>query len=96
LRGAVSFDDDPPQTMELNTEGTPGTWANAVADGVRRIRSQHRVENPGSHVLKLWMVTPGVVVERIVVDAGGLRPSYLGPPESPRGANRQRGSAQAR
>jgi hypothetical protein len=96
LRVALSFDDDPPQTMELNTEDTPGTWANAVADGVRRIRSQHRVENPGSHVLKLWMVTPGVVVERIVVDAGGLRPSYLGPPESPRGANRQRGSAQAR
>jgi hypothetical protein len=30
------------------------------------------------------MVTPGVVVERIIVDAGGVRPSYLGPPESPR------------
>jgi hypothetical protein len=34
--------------------------------------------------LKLWHVTPGVVVERIIIDAGGLRPSYLGPPESPR------------
>jgi hypothetical protein len=32
------------------------------------------------------MVTPGVVVERIIVDTGGLRPSYLGPPESPRGS----------
>jgi hypothetical protein len=35
-------------------------------------------------VLKYWYVTPGVVLERIVIDAGGLKPSYLGPPESPR------------
>ena len=27
---------------------------------------------------------PGLVVQRFVVDAGGLRPSTLGPPESPR------------
>jgi hypothetical protein len=29
-------------------------------------------------------VTPGVVVGRIVIDMGGVRPSYLGPPETPR------------
>jgi hypothetical protein len=86
LAVAVSFDDDPPQTIALDTQATPETWARAVADGIRRVASEHRIEEPGRHVLKLWMITPGVVVERIMVDAGGIRPSYLGPPESPRAA----------
>jgi hypothetical protein len=40
------------------------------------------VDAPGLHVIKLWRVDPGVVLERIILDAGGLKPSYLGPPES--------------
>jgi hypothetical protein len=31
------------------------------------------------------MVDPAVVLQKIVIDLGGLKPNYLGPPESYRG-----------
>jgi hypothetical protein len=37
---------------------------------------------PGEHVLKFWRVDAGVVLEKLVIDAGGVTPSYLGPPAS--------------
>ncbi|HEU4623148.1 MAG TPA: glycosyl hydrolase 115 family protein [Steroidobacteraceae bacterium] len=84
LRVGVSFDDEPPQILRLATMGTRQDWDRAVADGVRRLVSTHKIESPGRHVLKVWRVTPGVVLERVIIDAGGVRPSYLGPPETAR------------
>lgn len=83
LRLAVSFDDAPPQIVKLDTMATNPTWERAVGDGVRRVTARLKA-GAGHHALKVWLVTPGVVLERIVLDCGGLRPSYLGPPESVR------------
>jgi hypothetical protein len=88
LRIAVSLDDAAPQILSLNTWAEEN-WSRAVSDGIRRLASKHRAERPGAHVLKVWMITPGVVLERIVVDAGGVRESYLGPPPSVRWSERR-------
>jgi hypothetical protein len=51
---------------------------------VRKVVTRHELPRNGAHILKFWMIDPGVVLERIVVDFGGMRPSYLGPLESAR------------
>lgn len=80
---AVSLDDQPPQRLKLGIADTNADWDRAVADAVKKLTTSLRVERPGQHVLKIWRVTPAVVLQRIVLDTGGVRPSYLGPPESP-------------
>ena len=84
LRFAVSLDDENPMVEDYVAQvgGDEGRWAESVLDGVRHVVSVHGPVEAGRHVLKFWRVDPGVVLERIVVDMGGVRPSYLGPPES--------------
>ncbi|KAL2024908.1 hypothetical protein VTK56DRAFT_3607 [Thermocarpiscus australiensis] len=67
--------------------GMPDGWEGAVADGVwgrygRYTTSSFAVPREGPYALRVWALMPGVVVQKIVVDLGGVRPSYLGPPES--------------
>ncbi|GAA1895506.1 glycosyl hydrolase 115 family protein [Streptomyces sodiiphilus] len=88
LRYAVSLDGARPQTVDIiSATGSDDTamnkqWERNTSDNVNVTVTTHTVNRPGRHVLKLWMVDPTVVVQKIVVDTGGLRPSYLGPPES--------------
>lgn len=84
LRYAVAFDDEPPQIVNLHADKSEATWARHVSDGVAVHVTTHALAKPGAHTLRFWALDPGVVLQRVVLDAGGLRPSYLGPPESPR------------
>ncbi|KAK8112234.1 uncharacterized protein PG998_008691 [Apiospora kogelbergensis] len=66
----------------------PPGWGAAVADAVWGRHALHNttttwaVAREGAHVLRVWGLAPSVVVQKIVVDLGGVRSSYLGPPES--------------
>jgi hypothetical protein len=90
LRFAVSFDDEPPQIVTAVPKGFfvdngVRDWEESVRNNCREIKSTHMIAKPGEHTLKIWMVDPAVVLQKIVVNTGGVRPSYLGPPESFRG-----------
>jgi hypothetical protein len=82
LRYATSFDDEAPQIVNMTADSSLKAWEQSVGDNVALLISTHQLARPGEHVLKFWMVDPGVVLQKLVVDAGGVRPSYLGPPES--------------
>jgi hypothetical protein len=87
LRYAVSFDDETPQIVTLVPQGYQAqnrnrAWEKSVGDNAHYARSKHRLATPGYHTLKIWMVDPAVVMQKLIVDLGGLKPSYLGPPES--------------
>ncbi len=82
LRYAISFDDEPPQTVNFWEDSSDLAWRQAVSDNIKVAISEHELEKLGAHVLKFWMVDPGVVLQKLIVDTGGVKPSYLGPPES--------------
>jgi hypothetical protein len=82
VRYAVSVDDEPPQVVNITADSSNAAWERSVADNIRVLSTKHRVHRAGDHVLRFWLVDPGVVLQKLVIDAGGERPSYLGPPES--------------
>jgi hypothetical protein len=82
LRFAMAFDGQPPQIIDTLEHNTQRDWEETVKDSVRYVKSSFTLAQPGYHTLKIWMVDPGIVLEKLVVDLGGMKPSYLGPPES--------------
>ncbi|MGB7729852.1 MAG: glycosyl hydrolase 115 family protein [Candidatus Acidiferrum sp.] len=86
LRYAVSFDDQPPQIIDALEKNSVEDWSISVEDNVRISKSTHALSGAGYHTLKFCMVDPGIVLEKLLVKLGEVRPSYLGPPESYHGA----------
>ncbi|MEO7983327.1 MAG: glycosyl hydrolase 115 family protein [Bacteroidota bacterium] len=83
LQLAVSIDNEKPQMISLNKDdNNVRTWERWVANNIIIKTSSHYIAQPGKHVLKYWMVDPGVVLQKLVIDFGGMKASYLGPPET--------------
>lgn len=89
LRLAVSIGAEPPREVTIVPavfEGyyTNPVWSESVKNSCHRIKVKFTIQQPGSQLLKIWMVDPGIVLQKIIVNTGGAKPSYLGPPESRR------------
>jgi hypothetical protein len=82
LKYAVSIDDESPQIVNMQQDTSDKAWEQWVSNNVITATSRHRVTAPGAHVLKFWMLDPGVVLQKLVSERGTIKPSYLGPPES--------------
>jgi hypothetical protein len=82
LRYAVSFDNEQSQVINIHKDRTFQDWEESVRNNITVGESKHSISGTGQHVLKFWMVDPGIVLQKIVVETSGAAPSYLGPPES--------------
>ncbi|KAB8304119.1 hypothetical protein EYC80_003539 [Monilinia laxa] len=94
LKYAIAIDDETPQIIQfvpssVSTAIFPVGWAGAVVDGVwgqssgnTTTTSHTALKNTGVHTLKIWAFEPGVVFQKVIINLGGVRQSYLGPPES--------------
>jgi hypothetical protein len=84
LRFAISLDGGEPLTVsaDAGVEVSSKQWSLNVLNSATTASAQLNVVTPGKHTLRIWMVDTGVVLDKIVLESGKVRPSYLGPKES--------------
>ena len=87
LRLAVSIDNREPQTLSFNLDPeakgkSKADWSQAVSDNVVVLKASFGQLKAGPHTIKVFRIDGNLVLEKLVLDTGGLKPSYLGPPES--------------
>lgn len=89
LKYAYSIDEGEVRTVQLIADYAmgdhPTDWVAVVKDAVRRSSNTVDLTRVGEHRLDLWLLEPEVVLTKVVLDLGGERVSYLGPPESNKG-----------
>ena len=54
-----------------------------VANRIIESVSLHEFPVPGHYTVRFRALNVGVVLQKLIIDMGGLKPSFLGPPESP-------------
>jgi hypothetical protein len=81
LRYEISFDGKTPQTVNFNGhyKGELGQWQ---SEHIIKSITKHQISQAGRHTLRFRVLEPGIVLEKILINTGGLKPSYLGAPES--------------
>jgi hypothetical protein len=84
LRYAVAIDDEAPKIIgfEQNAGDTNREWGQNVIRNTAVTVTDHTLVAPGKHTLKVFMVDPGVLLEKLVVSFGAPPASDLGPPET--------------
>lgn len=86
LRYAVAVDDGSPQVVDI-AERVPGEsgwergdWSDNVMRAAAIHRTTHQISKSAKHAVRIWSLDPGIVLEKIVIDLGGLEASVQGPP----------------
>lgn len=82
LKYGIGIDNEKPQIVTMNLDTSGLDWEQSVANNIKVLTSTHTITNAGNHTLKFYMVDSGLVLQKIVIDTGNLKQTYLGPPQS--------------
>jgi hypothetical protein len=90
FRFAVAFDNQPAQVVSIPKISIEGendnlSWSKSVIENCSVCTTKFVNDKEGYHTLRIYMMDPIVVLRKIIINAGGLHPSFLFPPESFRG-----------
>jgi len=82
VRYGICVDDGGCEIVDFQTFGRSDEWKQAVLSNsiMRSLKTPSLT--PGQHKLKIYMIDPGVILDRIVIDMGGIKPFYGLIPES--------------
>lgn len=76
VRYGISIDNDSVKTADIKTFGRSEEWK----QNVLRNRAERKIKmsllQPGKHTLRIYCVDPGVVLDEIRIDLGGLKNAY--------------------
>jgi len=83
LKFAFQIDDAKPQIVNINKGfETQALWRKEVAASIRKIDAKVRLGRAGLHILKIWAISSGVVIQKMELDFGEEKKSFLGAPVS--------------
>jgi hypothetical protein len=82
LRYAVTLDNGEEQIVNINKEYSQRQMERWQANSINSTTTVHTVPVSGKHTLRFRALDPGIVLQKILIDTGGLKPSYLGAFES--------------
>ncbi len=81
LRYGISIDGKDEIIVNINGHyrGELGKWQ---AERIINNTTEHAIAQKGEHTIRIRPLDHGIVIQKILVDFGGLLPSYLGAPQS--------------
>jgi hypothetical protein len=82
MRYGIALDDAPMQVVDPRTVGRSEEWKQNVLRNSARRQIKGPLLRPGLHTVKIYLLDPGVVLDRITIDLGGLQPAYSTLPET--------------
>lgn len=82
LRYAVSIDGGEEQIVNFNGMANDRLINQWVAASIIESSTTHKFSDTGLHTIRFRALDPGIVLQKLTLDTGGLKHSFLGAPES--------------